>query len=537
MVSSPLGAPYTWRVDSTWPKWCTRADGPGHVLVVAPHGGISASDLLTADAAGRRGNDLHTASLARQLAAKLDGSLLVNDSVDRNELDLNRVRDVVDRAPWFLAEIERQVERILSSHERALVLFVHGWHVEQARCDLGVGAALESALDAEGRDGVLTARAEFVKGRLERFRRALEDCGVIATYGERWPAAHKNNVMRLFRRKPDGRGLSPRLATWAREGRVDAVQLELGSPLRWPGVLRDRLIACVEGTFGGRGAAVVGTAPTREAPGPHEAIYDRPTARMLQAFDPASGEDGLGLIVGAMHLPGKDVGARLQLFPGGQRMGIFVGHGRCGPALGVPDLHFHETADGFDVRFDGRVLEVADAAAYFENEATRVDARLREVKIGLSFQETSGGVGAVHGEVELDGRPFSLSTTAFADGRPPAGRGIHPGMHGMHVVASFGGSSALRIHGPSSEDTWRVSRWGPGGWSERECRGRLAGGEGGAWILDLDGDGSVSMRVRTRAAVLRPVAAGRYVHTTHGVVRVAHGDDHGVGFFEYRRPV
>lgn len=508
-------------------------DGPGHVLVVAPHGGISQKDLLAADAAGRRGNDLHTAALARQLAATLEASLLVNDSVDRNDLDLNRVRDVVGRAPWFLEEIERQVERILSSHERALVLFVHGWHVEQARCDLGVGAALETAREAEERAEVLTVRAEFVTGGLERFRRGLEEHGVIATYGERWPAAHKNNLMRLFRRKPDGRGVSPSLAAWAQEGRVDAVQLELGSPLRWPGGLRDRLVACTARALGD-GEVPSESVPSGDPPAAGKVSYDRPTARVLQAFDPASGDDGLGLIVGAMHLPGKDVGARLQLFPGGQRMGIFVGHGRRAPALGVPDLHFHEATGGFDVHFDGRVLEVADAAAYFENEASRVDARLREVRIRLSFRETSGGVGALRGEVDLDGRSSAVSTTAFADGRPPAGRGTQ---QGMHVTASFDGASALRIHGPSGRDTWRVSRWGPGGWSEEECRGRLAGGDGQAWTLDLDGGGSVAMRIRTRAALLRPIGPGRYVHTTHGVVHVEHGDDRGVGFFEYRRPV
>ena len=159
------------------------------MLVIAPHGGISDADLLSAEAAGRRGNDLHTADLARELAARLEGSALINATRDRNWLDLNRLRDVVDRAPWFLDAIDEHVDRILTRHSSALILLVHGWHVGQARCDLGIGASLGSAEEAAARADVLTVSPGFVCGRLETFRRALGSAGVLATYGERWPAA------------------------------------------------------------------------------------------------------------------------------------------------------------------------------------------------------------------------------------------------------------------------------------------------------------------------------------------------------------
>lgn len=501
------------------------------MLVVAPHGGSSTADLLSGEAVGRRGNDLHTAELARDLAAALDGSLLVNESVDRNQLDLNRVTEVVERAPWFLAELERQVERILSTHRSALVLVVHGWHVEQARCDLGIGAVLENASSAYAKPDVLTAAPEFVAGSLESFRRRLAGEGILATYGERWPAAHRNNVMRLFRRRPDERGFAPGLAARAAEGRVDAVQLELGSPLRWPGELREALIAGAVRTFGSQGSdpGVVGPTVLEEAVGDDAG---RPTARMVQAFDGGCGGDGLGLVAGAIHLPGKDVGARLQLFPGGQRMAIFVGHGRRGPALGVPDLYFHETPEGFDVRFDGRLLAVDDAAAYFEQEITRADARLVRARFELTFREAAGGLGALEGKVEYDGEPYEVSTTGFGDARGLTGRGTR---HGTQLVASFASAPALRLYGPGDEGSWRVSRFVDGAWVETEAWGRIEH-RGDAWHVDLDQGFSATLSARTRGAVLRPVGPREYVHTTFAVVRLRLGSgEQGTGFFEQRR--
>lgn len=501
------------------------------MLVVAPHGGTSTEDLLTSASAGRRGNDLHTGDLAHDLARALGASVVVNDVVDRNELDLNRVSDVVRRAPWFLRELERQLDRILSLHPTALVLFVHGWHVEQARCDLGVGASLEHVAEAGGKADVLTVRPESLTGPVEAFRRELERAGVLTTYGDRWPAAHRNNMMRLFRTRPDERDLSPRIAGWVGDGRVDAVQLELGAPLRWPGPQRRQLVACAARTLGGNaaGAAADGAAEPSVA---ETESFDRPTSRMLQVFDASCGEDGLGVVVGAMHLPGRDVGARLQLFPGGQRMGIFVGHGRVEGALGVPDLYFHETPDGFDVAFDGRVLEAADAAAYFQNEATRVHAKLRPAVVRLSFRESAGGVGRVEGEVALEGRTYRVEAPGFADARSLPGRGGRPG---TQLVAAFDDAPALRVHGPAEEGAWRVSRLEGREWSDVEHTGRLRSGAEELRI-ELDGASAVTAQVRTQAALLRPIGPRQYVHTTFGLARVRLGEGQdGVGFFEQRR--
>ena len=74
------------------PSWCRSVPARGPALVIAPHGGLCALDLLApAPSTSLRGNDLHTGELAALLAARLDASLLANVASDRNDLDLNRV--------------------------------------------------------------------------------------------------------------------------------------------------------------------------------------------------------------------------------------------------------------------------------------------------------------------------------------------------------------------------------------------------------------------------------------------------------------
>ncbi|MDG2303136.1 MAG: hypothetical protein P8R42_00555 [Candidatus Binatia bacterium] len=501
--------------------------------MIAPHGGLSETDLLSAAAAGRRGNDLHTAVLARELAVRLEASRLVNPSCDRNRIDLNRVRDVVDRAPWFLELIEEHVARILSAHPTALILLVHGWHVGQARCDLGIGASLARAEEADAHADRLTGSTAFVTGPLETFRQRLASAGVLATYGERWPAAHRNNVMRLFRHRPAVPSPAPGLAKFVEAGRVNAVQLELGAPLRWPGRLRQDFVESAAQVFRGES---VGPQETRRSEAKAVAP-DGPSPRSLglQAFDPGAGREGLGVIVGAMHLPGKDVGARLQLFPGGQRMGIFTGHGQVGPVLGVPDLHFEPTASGFDAFFEGNLLETDDAAAYFQREEEQAGARLRPASVRLSFERRDNGFGHVRGRVDLGGEVFEVSCAAFADlrlARPGGAR------QGTRILGAFDDGSAVRLEGEEEGGTWLVSTLGAQSREDTERLGRVCETGPGAWRLEFEGGDSFSVRVRTQAALLRPVGPQEYVHTTFGVVHVQSGDDRtGSGFYERRRPV
>ena len=71
-----------------------------------------------------------------------------NPELDRNDLDLNRISQVTRCAVWFPALLERLIAAILERHERAEVVFVHGWNVAQAKCDIGVGHPLDDEASA-----------------------------------------------------------------------------------------------------------------------------------------------------------------------------------------------------------------------------------------------------------------------------------------------------------------------------------------------------------------------------------------------------
>src|SRR5216684_8405960 len=117
--------------------WLEIIDGGAPLLLIAPHGG-------RAGAAARatlhpKVNDLETATITRELAARLNATALINAGMDRNELDCNRVAQVAAREPWLLELIADEVAGIVERHQRATVLIVHGWNIIEPRVDLGFG--------------------------------------------------------------------------------------------------------------------------------------------------------------------------------------------------------------------------------------------------------------------------------------------------------------------------------------------------------------------------------------------------------------
>ena len=221
---------------SATPDWCSWSRGSGNYVLVAPHGGhrLAAELPATAKRTGRRMriNDLHTADTAALLAKALGGSLLVNHSMDRNRLDLNRITQVRSRAPWFLDVLERLIVDAADTHEEVRLLVVHGWNINQSRCDLGVGANLERPQPVDR--SALTVSLDFARDILGPLRHH-PDPDLQFTRGDRYPARHRNNVLQLFRR--DGSRcdeLPESLAAIVRDGRCQAVQLELGIPCAGP---------------------------------------------------------------------------------------------------------------------------------------------------------------------------------------------------------------------------------------------------------------------------------------------------------------
>ncbi len=239
------------------PDWCRWRAGRGPLVVVAPHGG--ARRTTRERAATDKVNDLHTADIAVELAAALDAALIVNPTIDRNDLDLNRVSQVCARAPWFLALLEALLADAIAHHGRAELLIVHGWNTTAAKCDLGIGLRLRDADDAAAQAAALTVSPHYVATRLAALRAACAVAGIDAPLGERYPARHPNNVLQLFRRGAAHPAASPRLVGWVAAGCIEAVQLELSVPLRWPGPMRQAFIAALIATCADGDAAQPGT--------------------------------------------------------------------------------------------------------------------------------------------------------------------------------------------------------------------------------------------------------------------------------------
>jgi len=546
-------------VSPVLPSSCRSVPGRGSALVIAPHGGLCARDLLASDpAVGLRGNDLHTGELARLLAARLDASLLANVAVDRNDVDLNRIDEVVTRAPWFLDALGEHLERIVARHGRALVLIVHGWQIVQPRCDVGIGARLAAAGDALACAERLTVSPDFVAGPLEELRAATAAQGVETTYGIRWPAQHRNNVMQLFRRvAPDAASSRTQhpVALHGCSGRVEAVQLELGAPLRYPGKWRERFLGAVSHAFAAwtaghapQGRVSAGDAlperlsrPVRRAnaslPPPHRPVLPQGVA--LQACD---GADGLGVVVGLGPMSPRELGARLLLFPGGQRMLLFTGHERIGTGANdrVGGLEARPFPGGLEVRFRGPVLEVPDASRHFREEGAQLEARVVELALDLRFvAHGASAYGAVHGEARAGASAWRIDAHGFTApvlARPPTELGS------LRLTASFGSTlgvvaevglphaARLRLLTPNAVREHVVAT---GGDVPAIVPGRLAG----AFELCADDGPVLRCTPLGHVTILRPGRDGRPRHVTFGAARFElDGGARGSGFYEHGAP-
>ena len=214
------------------PTWCHQRIGKSAILIIAPHGGRrSVTNTITPTTPPARINDLYTADLAVRLADELNASLIVNTFLDRNQVDLNRISQVAARAPWFVDLIDSLLAQILRRHATAEILFIHGWNIVQSKCDVGVGARLSDDGAARRPSTALTVSPQYISRRLQPFSELCQQANIRVVYGERYPARHPNNVVQLFRHAAtaEGRHQTP----WPYQDRLQAVQLELGIPIRW----------------------------------------------------------------------------------------------------------------------------------------------------------------------------------------------------------------------------------------------------------------------------------------------------------------
>lgn len=519
------------------PNWCLVRRGAGPLLLVAPHGGTR--HVARPAKSPLKVNDLHTAVLGEELASALDASLVANPTLDRNELDLNRISQVARSAPWFPTLLETLLAEILDRHSRAEVVFLHGWNTLQPKVDIGVGHPLRHAADAARHASTLTASVAYVTSRLVALQAACAARGIATPFGERYPARHANNVLQLFRRIGPA-ALAPRLRAWAAVGRVDAVQLELAAPLRWPGPLRQAFGAAMREAFAaprrgreGPADAVPRTAAAAGSPTPPHSAS--PPALALQAYDPAR---RIGLLARVDPHGAAGASGRLLLFLDDGRVALFTGEDPHAEDLARTGPRFATAAGGgLRLAFTGWALCAPDGALYVDLEQALAASRLMAVRTDLTFSPHAGGHGRVHGTLAIDDSPFAVDAIGFVPSRsalPTADIGWRSHLV-LHAALSDGGTLALRHRVPGGTI---VQRGGSAAVRPRShvLSIRFDGEPDTPSRMVLHGDGEEIVAVATsRLAIVRPLAAGRRARVTFGVARVTQGDAHAYGFYEYAR--
>src|SRR5262249_18613601 len=361
-----------------------------------------------------RMNDLHTASLTAELAHLARAPAVINDTHDRNDVDLNRIGEAHERAPWFLERLAAVLEETLARHGRATLLALHGWNVVQPVVDLGVGCSAAPEPFAVGRGAAVAP--EFAATALPALVAACAARGIGATVGARYPARNRENLVQLFtsRYRDDPRPVVRAFAGWA--PRIDAVQLELGIPLRWPGVWRARLVAAVEDAL-----------PSRVQDGSRRRTEPAKDAAPPVPVEPArlqfTGPDLCGLA--ALD---QDRGGRLLLFTPEGGLALFTGE-RLGlePASTGARLRMGRAPDGVrTIGYRGPLLRFPHTLPVLDLEAGLARADIVEADIGLAFVPdhpgcASAGFGRLAGRAVVDGVDHALEAEGFAEDGGAAG--------------------------------------------------------------------------------------------------------------------
>ncbi len=529
------------------PPWCEWKRGGRAILLVAPHGGRRPQVDATAPPPHLRVNDVYTPEITRELAAVLDASFVTNRGMDRNVLDLNRISRVRKDAPWFLELLVQQMEYTIVRHGRIEVLFVHGWNTGQAICDLGIGA-VDTPTGLHVPDGAhLTVDETYRRRRIEPLRAACARGQIRAPLGERYPGSHRNNLLQLFtpRAALIDHPWARRIAAWVAEGRVNALQLELGIPLRWPGRWRDRFVAAMVEAFAHEGSTA------RQSADPYPAIdlrtqdstHKSPSAA-LQFYDPTA---DIGLSAGIGHAGPRVRSGRLLLFLGGQRVALFTGEDVHAIGDGVGPLRMLWRDGQLCVDFSGPMLQLDDAVVYLDLEAALARSRLVDAEVQIEFTPSSdmgtgdgaARFGAARGTVAIDGKRRDVAGGGFANAAAFRASGAR---QQTMLAAAFGNARGVLtrvVDGASDAIAMYFTRPTPQSWGPVRMAVTTDDDPYSPNGFELSCDGQPPLRAQpmSRMAILRPTGGGGYVRVTFGTARFDWNGDTGYGLYEYAKPV
>lgn len=520
------------------PGWLRYRIGTRPIVLVAPHGGERTREIRRGDGM----NDLFTAELTHELAGRLDAYAVINEGLDRNDVDLNRISAVVERAPTMLRVLCDAVARAGEDAKATpLVLFVHGWNISSLACDIGIGLR-ESYGSLYGVHA--TVSPSTLHTFVEPLRDALADRGLEGFVGHRYPASGRDNATQLF----SGRHLGhehaevDRLARLSLAGRVDAVQLELSIPLRWPGDYRERCLAAAEEAVGKylaasqRSGAV--TVPRRKwaqrqpVARPAATTADETAAAVQGESVQAVLADGSGLFMGVEPVGAGALAARVCIARPDGRLALFV----CeAPWDGARDRF---SAGGLDwhtrrcVRYAGPAVLYETHDAFVDLEGGLRSASVIDVELEIPLRVPAESIVPTGSYVRVGEETLEVSPLLL-----PRGGGRFAGQNGVRarlmLIGPDGGIVAI-------EDGRERPASGPGMAQLAAHAGRIEFGKSGdrlracAEDADLEVEGSVTVRV----PVYRPVPDGGYVHVMFGVAAIVEGSGFGpYGLFEVVRRV
>lgn len=528
------------------PLWCEWKRGSSAVLLIAPHGGRRPQVDATAPPPHLRVNDVYTPEITRELAAALDASFVINVGMDRNVLDLNRISRVRKEAPWFLELLVQQMEHIFLRHGRIELLFVHGWNTGQAICDLGIGA-VDTPTGLHVADGAeLTVDETYRRERIEPLRAACARGQIRAPLGERYPGSHRNNLLQLFtpRAALIEHPCARRIAAWVAERRVNALQLELGIPLRWPGRWRDRFVAAVGEAFA-HGAS---RARDRADADPAIEVWTtdpapRTPSVALQFYDPTA---DIGVSAGIGHAGPRVTSGRLLLFLGGQRVALFTGEEVHATGHRVGPLRMLWKDGQLCLDFSGPMLQLDDAAVYLDLEAALARSRLVEAEVLIEFTPSfdprtgeAARFGAARGTVAIDGNQHDVAAGGFANAAAFRASGTQ---RQTMLAAAFGNARGVLtrvMDGASDAAAVYFAPPTPQSWQSVRIAVVTDGDPYSPNGFELSCAGQPPLRAQptSRMAILRPAGGGGYMRVTFGTARFDWNGDIGYGLYEYAKPV
>jgi len=185
------------------------------ILLIAPHGVL--------------GNDDNTNLLAKDAAKELKCSVIINDSVKREELDYNIIKDA-RKDPKILPAIRS----FLKKNNHALVVWIHGIDTENLNNEeekMGVQKDSVDCLIGYGQPDGHTARPETIAALQKLFKQQVIEAIPTRDDAPKYRGWAKSNMNQWFRQ--------PKQKKYNDLNRVQSIQLEFAMSRRRKDVVPD----------------------------------------------------------------------------------------------------------------------------------------------------------------------------------------------------------------------------------------------------------------------------------------------------------